>query len=97
MVYKFQNKGGARSILLVNSLPMDVEQVAHAAREMITQHGDSALMQADKQISTCEAEGFGSVAETWKLICEAIRQIQQSDRKVEGYRKALERDVSLSE
>ncbi len=47
---------------MAKCLPIDGEQVTRAAEEMIAQHGDSALAQADKQISTCESEGFGSVA-----------------------------------
>ncbi len=64
---------------------------------MIAQHGDSALVEADKQIKTCESEGFDSVAETWSLIREVIRQIQQSDQTIEGYKKALSKGVFLSE
>ncbi len=82
---------------MANHLPIDGEQVAHAAEEMIAQHGDSALVEADKQIKTCESEGFDSVAETWKLIREVIRQIQQSDQTIEGYKKALSKGVFLSE
>ncbi len=82
---------------MANHLPIDGEQVAHAAEEMIAQHGDSALVEADKQIRTCESEGFDSGAETWKLIREVIREIQQSDTTTEGYRKALNKGVFLSE
>ena len=82
---------------MIKCLPIDGEQVARAAEEMIAQHGDSALVEADKQIRTCESEGFDSVAETWKLIREDIRKIQQSDRTTEGYRKALNKGVFLSE
>jgi len=76
---------------------MDGEQVARAAKEMIARHGDFALVQADMQISSCESEGFDSVAETWKLIREVIRQIQQSDQTIERYKKALSKGVFLSE
>ena len=82
---------------MANHLPMDGEQVARAAKEMIARHGDFALVQADMQISSCESEGFNSVAETWKLIREVIRQIQQSDQTIERYKKALSKGVFLSE
>jgi hypothetical protein len=82
---------------LAKHLPIDREQIAHAAKEMIAQHGDAALVQADKQIRTCESGGFEPAAETWKLIREAIRQTQQSDTTLEGYRNALKGDVFLSE
>ena len=82
---------------MANHLPIDGEQVARAAEEMIAQHGDSALVEADKQIRTCESEGFDSVAETWKLIREVIRDTQQSDTTTESYKKALNKGVFLSE
>ncbi len=82
---------------MANHLPIDGEQVARAAKEMIAQHGDSALVEADKQIRTCESEGFDYVAETWKLIREVIRDTQQSDTTTERYEKALNKGVFLSE
>ena len=82
---------------MVNHLPMNGEQVARAAEEVIAQHGDSALIEADKQIRTCEAEGFDYVAETWKLIREVIRDTQQSDTLAERYKKALNKGIILSE
>ncbi len=96
-IYNIQNSKDVRGIPLINHLPMDREQVARAAKEMIAQHGDFALVQADKQISTCKSEGFDCVAETWKLIREAIRQTQQSATTIEGYRNALKGGVFLSE
>jgi hypothetical protein len=82
---------------LVDHLPIDGAQIARAAEELIAQHGDSALAQADKQIRSCESEGFDHVAETWKLIREVIRDTQQSNTTTEGYRKALNKGVFLSE
>jgi len=82
---------------LAKNLPTYSEYIVHAGKELIAQHGDSALVKADKMISICESEGFNSVAEDWKLIREAIRQIQQSDSTIEGYKKALSKGVFLSE
>ncbi len=82
---------------MANHLPIDGEQVARAAEEMIAQHGDSALAEADKQIRTYESEGFDCVAETWRLIREVIRDAQQSDTTAERYKKALKKGVFLSE
>ncbi len=82
---------------MANHLPIDGEQVARAAEEMIAKHGDSALVEADKQIRTCESEGFDYVAETWRLIREVIRDAQQSDTTAERYKKALKKGVFLSE
>ena len=82
---------------MANQLPMNGEQVARAAEEVIAQHGDSALIEADKLIRTCESEGFDYVAETWKLIREVIRDTQQSDTMAERYKKALNKGIFLSE
>ncbi len=82
---------------MTKCLPINGEQIARAAEELIAQHGGSALAQADKQIRTSESEGFGHVAETWKLIREVIRDTQQSKTMTEGYRKALYKGVLLSE
>ncbi len=82
---------------MANHLPISGEQVARAAEEMIAQHGDSALVEADKQIRTCESEGFDYVAETWKLIREVIRDTQQFDTTTERYERALNKGVFLSE
>ncbi len=82
---------------MANHLPINSEQVARAAEEMIAQHGDSALIEADKLIRTCESDGFDYVAETWKLIREVIRDTQQSDTMAERYKKALNKGIFLSE
>ncbi len=82
---------------MANHLPINSEQVARAAEEMIAQHGDSALIEADKLIRTCESDGFDYVAETWKLIREVIRDTQLSDTMAERYRKALNKGIFLSE
>ncbi len=82
---------------MANHLPINSEQLARAAEEMIAQHGDSASVEADKQIRTCESEGFDYVAETWKLIREVIRDTQQSDTTIGGYKTALNKGVFLSE
>ena len=82
---------------MTNCLPIDGGQVARAAEEMIAQHGDSALIEADKLIRTCDSEGFDYVAETWKLIREVIRDTQQSDTMAERYNKALNKGIFMSE
>ncbi len=82
---------------MAKHLPIDTEQVACAAEEMIAKHGDAALARADEQIRTCESKGFDHVAETWKLIREAIRDAQQSDTTAERYKRALNKGVFLSE
>ena len=82
---------------MANHLPINGEQVALAAEEMIARHGSSALVEADNRIKSCESEGFDYVAETWKLIREVIRDAQQSDATTERYKRALNKGVFLSE
>jgi len=82
---------------MTNCLPIDGGQVARAAEEMIAQHGESAFAQADKEIRTCESEGFDHVAEAWKLIRRVIRDTQQSDTPTEKSKRALNKGVFLSE
>ncbi len=78
-----------------NYLPIDGEQVVRAAEEMIAQHGDTALVEADRKIRTGESEGFDYAV--WRLIREVIRDTQRSDTRTERYNKALRKVVFLSE
>ncbi len=81
-----------------NYLPIDGEQVVRAAEEMIAQHGDTALVEADKKIRIGESEGFDYAV--WKLIREVIRdtqQSEQSDTMAERYKKALNKGIFMSE
>ena len=80
---------------MINDLSIDGEKVVRAAEEMIAQHEDSALAEADKKVRTGKSEGFDYFV--WKLIREVIRDTQQSDTMTEGYRKALNKVVFLSE
>ncbi len=82
---------------MANHLPVDAGQVARSAEEMIARHGDSALFEVDKKIKASVCEGFDYVAETWKLIREAIRDTQQLDTTKEGYQMALKKGVFMSE
>ena len=45
----------------------------------------------------CESEGYDHVAETWKLIREVVRDVQQSNIATERYNRALNKGVFLSE
>ena len=80
---------------MANYLPIDGEQVVRAAEEMIAQHGDTVLVEADKKIRTGESEVFDYAV--WKLIREVIRYTPQSDTGTERYKKALRKVVFLSE
>ena len=72
---------------MTNDLSIDGEKVVRAAEEMIAQHEDSALAEADKKVRTGKSEGFDYVV--WKLIREVLGDTHQSDTTKEGYRKAL--------
>ncbi len=71
--------------LLVSALPLDESQIARAAEEMIAEYGDEALAKADDQVKKLKSQGFDSVAKTWELIREVIKDVQKSDDKIRGY------------
>ena len=81
----------------VSALPLDESQIARAAEEMIVEYGDEALTKADDRAKNLKAEGFDSVAKTWELIREVIKDLQQSDDQIRGYENALKKGVFLSE
>ncbi len=64
---------------------------------MIGQYGDEALTKADDRVKNLKSQGFDSVAKTWELIREVIKDLQQSDDQMRGYEKALAKGVLLSE
>ena len=80
---------------MTNYLSIDGEKVVRAAEEMIAQHRDSALAEADKKVRTGKSEGFDYFV--WKLIREVIRDTQQSDTPTEKSKRALNKGVFLSE
>ncbi len=82
---------------MVSALPLDESQIARAAEDMIAQYGDEALAKADDRVEKLKSQGFDSVAKTWELIREVIKDLQQSDDRSRGYGNALEKDVFLSE
>ena len=51
---------------------------------MIREHGDEALTKTDDYIKKLKSEGFESVAKTWELIHEVIKDEQMSDDKIRG-------------
>jgi hypothetical protein len=69
---------------LVLALPLDESQIARAAEEMIAEYGDEALSNADDRINALKSEGFDSVAKTWELIREVVKDVQKSDDKIRG-------------
>ena len=82
---------------MVTPLPLDDSQIAHAAEEMIAEYGSEALTKADERAKELQSEGFDSIAGTWELIREAIKDLQESDGKMGGYKSALKKGVFLSE
>ncbi len=83
--------------LLVSALPLDESQIARAAEEMIAEYGNGALTKADERVKELQSEGFDSVAQTWEMIREAIKDVQKPDDKIRGYENALKKGVFLSE
>ena len=58
-----------RSIFLASSLPPDDKQIPRIAEDMIAEHGDAAIVQADYQ------------HQAWEVIREVIRDLLGSDFK----------------
>ena len=50
---------------------------------MISDYGLEALAKARKRAQELRSEGFESVANTWDLICEVIKDQQDSNDKPE--------------
>ena len=70
---------------MTSTWPLDEFQIAHAAQDVIREHGDKALTNADDRIKKLNSDGFESVANTWELIREVIKDNQESDNKIRGY------------
>ncbi len=69
---------------MVFSLPLDESQIARAAEDTIGEYGDEALTKADDRVKKLKSEGFDSMAKTWELIHEGIKDLQQSDDQKHG-------------
>ncbi len=82
---------------MVSALPLDESQIARAADDLIAEYGNEALAKADDQVKKLKSQGFDSVAKTWELIREVIKDQPQSDDQMRGYVNAPEKDVLLSE
>ncbi len=54
---------------MVSSLPTDDKQIARIAKDMMVEHGDAAIVQADYQ------------HQAWEVIREVIRDLLGSDFK----------------
>ncbi len=76
---------------------MSDDQIVRAAEEMIAVHGSEALACARRSAETLRSQGFDSVAATWELICEVIRDLQEASLNAQDYKTALDRSVFLSE
>ena len=66
---------------MVSALPLDNSQLVRAVEEMIAEYGDDALTKANDRVKKLKSEGFDSIAKTWVLIREAIKDEQESDNK----------------
>ncbi len=66
---------------MVATLPIDHQGIVRAAEKMISDYGSQALATARKRAQELRSEGFESVANTWDLICEVIKDQQDSDVK----------------
>ena len=82
---------------MVSALPLDDSQIARAAEDLMAEYGDEALAKADSQVKILKSQGFDSIAKTWELIREVIKDLPQSDDQSSGYENALKKGVFLSE
>ncbi len=73
---------------MVSALPLDESQIARAAEDMIGEYGDEALTKADERVKKLKSEGFDSIAKTWELIREVIKDQPQSDDQMRGCENA---------
>ena len=71
---------------MVATLPIDNQGIVRAAEEMIKDYGLEALAKARKRAQDLRSEGFELVANTWDLICEVIKDQQDSNDKPEAYK-----------
>jgi hypothetical protein len=69
---------------LVTPLLLDQSQIARAAEEMIAEYGSEALTKADERTNAYKSEGFDSMAKSWELICEVIKDLQETDGPIDG-------------
>ncbi len=69
------------------------EQIQRTAEELILRHGDNALAEAAKEISTSNSRGDFSLSGSWVLVSQRIRQLQA----LNDYGGALNDNVTLSE
>ncbi len=74
-----------RGTPLAFALSLDQIQIARAAEDMIWEYGDEALAKADDRVKNLKFQGFDSVAKTWELIREVIKDMQKSDDKNRWY------------
>ena len=82
---------------MVATLPIDHQSIVRAAEAMISDYGSQALPKAKNRAQELRSVGFESVANAWDLICEVIKDQQDSDDKPEAYKSALKMNVFLSE
>ena len=55
------------------------QDIQRIAEELILKHGDGALAEAEKEISTSNARGNFTLSGSWVLVCQRIRQMQIVD------------------
>ncbi len=63
------------------TLPLSDEHIKRAAADMIRIHGSEATVKAEEYIEGLNSERLYSLAKTWEVIREMIREIQEADPK----------------
>ncbi len=62
-------------------LSLSDEHIKRAAEDMIRIHGSKAAATAEEYIDGLNSEGLHSLAKTWEVIREKIRDLQGVDPK----------------
>ena len=62
-------------------LPLSDEHIERAATDMIRVHGSEAAAKSEEYVDGLNSEGLYSLAKTWELIKEKIRELQKVDPK----------------
>ncbi len=61
-------------------LQLSDEDITRAAKDMIRIYGRGAAAKAEEYVDSLNSEGSRSLAKTWELIKERIREMQEEDR-----------------
>ena len=71
---------------MIVALPIGPDGIHRAAEKMILDYGAEALARAERRARRLQSQDLDAVAEIWELICEVIRDLEESRRRSRGAR-----------